>query len=174
VPEEFEGKLPSGKYLVYLTTHTGCDARGGFSSPALYVMDGEPIYLFAQINEFSVCCDNPDCHTWWDTSYDGWQLRNQDGIPMLGQFNWVTPEDVEDMLDDPDYVEPDPPAAPSIPLPGWNLDALTVKPKSWHDQLSYDEEKFLFDHPMHIDENGQATCPCCGKGKLHGCAPYPY
>lgn len=174
VPEEFEDKLPSGKYLVYLTTHNGCDARGGFSSPALYVMDSEPIYLFAQISEFSVGCDNPECRVYWDTGYDGYHLTNQDGIPTLDEFNWITPEDIKDMLDDPDYVEPDPPAAPSIPLPGFDLDAMLVKPKTWRERLSLDEAQFIHDHPMYIDENEQATCPICGKGKLHGRAPYPY
>jgi len=55
---------------VFIQTHNGCDARGGFSQPRLFKLNQWDNYLF-DYDRYTIGCDREDSHSWdFDRYYE--------------------------------------------------------------------------------------------------------
>jgi hypothetical protein len=135
---------------VILSVHLYGDARGNFSGWNVFKLrehsDGAELFLH---NNASIYCDNPECNANWYTD-DGshWYGDSYpDRMPNLESYPIYAGKgrDVNEVMRE--HCR-------------WQLRLDGVI--NWdHNERVYGDERGIY-----VDDNDNAICPCCGKGKL--------
>ena len=152
VAHEFE---LDGTECVFIQSHNGCDARGGFSTPHAFLKHDYDTQIY-DYDKATISCSEGH---WWDIgSYSDSDWRNDDGLPDLEDFDIISAEELENEQEE----NGEPRADVGRGLLEKMREFLALRDAPRLPTLEGTAPAMPGDNRIIVEDNGTAHCPICG------------